>query len=386
LLSDRANSAEVRLLGIGDHIIERFRSTIRSIRHDQRKEENRAFRGSAIFALLSVTALFYVFSLVVESTLRQEASMGDLVVFAAAMIRLRKTMERFTLVLSICVEQLGYVKYLRSFLEREPSRKKAVFDTLQDFKGTVEIEGLSFRYPGTETLVLDNLSLSIAAGETVAFVGENGCGKSTLVKLIAGFYPEYEGSITLSERDLHCLKPADLRRNISFVFQDFACYSATVAENIAYGDWPRLQNDRKGIEKLALSLNLDAKIREMPDGYDTMLGRTFGDYEPSGGIWQRIAIARAFASGAPLLILDEPTASVDVRTEYELFAQLDKLARDRTTILISHRFSTVSMADRIFVMRGGRIVEQGSHEQLISMDDYYAELYRYFMMRMRIDG
>ncbi|MEM1113362.1 MAG: ABC transporter ATP-binding protein [Pseudomonadota bacterium] len=386
LLSDRLNSAEVRLLGIGPHIIARFRRGVSGIRLGQRSKENLDFAGSTLFAVLSLAALFYVFHIVLEATLRQEATMGDLIVFAAAMIRMRKTMEQFTQDVSTCVEQLGYVKFLRTFMERVPRGAEAPLNTLEKFDGGIEISGLNFRYPGTDSLVLENLNLSIKPGETAAIVGDNGCGKSTLVKLIAGFYPEYEGSIRLSGQELRDVVNADLYRQVSFVFQEFGRYAATVSENIAYGDWQRLEHDRAAVEELAQRVNLDERIRAMPEGYDTLLGRKFGNYEPSGGMWQRIAIARAFASDAPLLILDEPTASVDVRSEFELYRQLGRLAKDRTTILISHRFSTVTMADRIFVMSKGRIVEQGSHQELLEMGGYYAELYKYYTFRMQFDG
>jgi len=312
--------------------------------------------------------------------------MGDLVVFAAAMIRLRNTMERFTVVMTVCVEELGHLRYLRSFLERQTAVSRKGEKKLQNFTGDVTIEGFSFSYPDTPGLVLDNLSLSIKAGETVALVGENGCGKSTLIKLIAGLYPDYAGSIRLSNQDIGDCEANDLRCNISFIFQDFARYAATAADNIAYGDWDRLQHDRAAVIRLAERLDLDATIRQMPDGYDTVLGRQFGDYEPSGGIWQRLAIARAFAGDAPLLVLDEPTANVDVKSEYELFNHLQGLANDRTTILVSHRFSTVSMADRIFVMKDGSIVEAGPHKELIDLQGYYAELYEYYRARMEIGG
>ena len=190
------------------------------------------------------------------------------------------------------------------------------------------------------------------------------------------------GTISVSGHDIATLPPDLLRARTSFVFQDFGRYAATLADNIAYGDWQRLRDDREEIEAIAARTGLDRRVEQMPDGYDTVLGREFGDYEPSGGIWQKIAIARAFARTAPLLILDEPTASVDAKSEYQLFQQLGRLAAGKTTILISHRFSTVSMAQRILVMYRGRVVEQGSHDELLAMNGHYAELYGYYERRM----
>ncbi len=383
LLTATTAAAEVRLLGLAEHLTSSFRQVMGDFRRRDERRHLIDFGGGMVFALLTLSGFFWVFALVIQRALHGQASVGDVAVFAAAVVRLRRALEEMAIAISSGVEQAGHINALRGFLALPGEATTAVSpQATADFTPEILCDHLSFAYPGTERLVLDDLNLHIRPGETVAIVGENGCGKSTLVKLLAGFYQPSAGTIRISGRDLSSLPPELLRSRISFVFQEFGRYAATVSENIAYGDWPRLRDDRDAIEAVARRTGLDQRIREMPDGYATLLGRQFGDYEPSGGTWQKIAMARAFARDGPLLILDEPTASVDTKAEYELFQQLGRLAAGKTTILISHRFSTVSMAQRILVMYRGRIVEQGSHAELLALNGHYAELYGYYERRM----
>jgi ATP-binding cassette subfamily B protein len=242
--------------------------------------------------------------------------------------------------------------------------------------GKLTVEDVTFTYPGAREPTLKSIHLTIAPGETVAIVGENGAGKTTLAKVMARIYEPDSGQILFDDQNISQLPVSFVHSKIAFVFQDFGRYEASAADNIAYGDIHRLLHNRSAIEQLAALVQIDDMIQAMPNGYDTHLGRQFGEYSPSGGQWQKIALARAFARKASLLILDEPTSNLDPRSEYELFSQFRQLAEGRTTILISHRFTTVSMANRIVVLAAGQIVEQGTHQELMSQNGHYASMYR----------
>lgn len=383
LLTSARQAAEVRLLGIAPHLIGRFRTVMDATARDDARRQWQAFQGAVVFSIISLVVFVALLARVASRGAGDPHAIGNVAFFAAASLRLRGALERVVNSTSDAMEQLGHAAAVQTFLARVPDRPApSLAPVPSPFRPDLRCEHVSFRYPGTSIDVLQDVSLDIAAGETVAIVGENGSGKSTLVKLLAGFYQPTAGRILLSGCDMRELAPESVHRHIAFFFQDGARYAASVSDNVAYGNWPRLRDDRASVERLAARAGVTSHVQRMPQGYDTVLGRQFGDYEPSGGVWQRIALARVLARDAALLILDEPTANVDVRAEYELFSQFTTLAAGRTTILISHRFSTVSMANRILVLADGRIVEQGTHDALLAANGRYAKLYAYHQRRV----
>ncbi len=253
----------------------------------------------------------------------------------------------------------------------------------------IRFEGVSFTYPGTDRLVLDRLDLDIAAGTSIAVVGENGAGKTTLIKLLCRFYDPTEGRITIDGTDIRELDLDDYRTRLAVIFQDFVHYNLPARDNVGFGSLAR-SGDESALREAASRVGILSQIETLPDGWDTVLAREFGGVDLSGGEWQRVALARAMMAQAgrdsDLLVLDEPTASLDVRIENELYGHFAELSRGKTTLLVSHRFSTVRMAGRIVLLAGGRVVEDGSHEALIAAGGRYAELYEVQASHYRLTG
>jgi ATP-binding cassette subfamily B protein len=242
-------------------------------------------------------------------------------------------------------------------------------------RGHIVFEHVTFRYPGTESRVLDDVSVEISPGETVALVGRNGAGKSTFVKLLCRLYDPDEGRILLDGTDITTVDPAGLRAAIGGMFQDFVTYQATAGENIGLGEVTRIE-DAEAVAASARNAGAAPLIEGLPRGYDTALGKWFGQgTQLSGGQWQKVALARSFMRAAPIIVLDEPTSALDAQAEHELFARLRSLAEGRTAIFISHRFSTVRKADRILLFHQGQLAEQGTHAELMRLAGSYAELF-----------
>ena len=386
LVTNENNVAETKLLDLAPLLIQRFRDHMMEFRDRDRRLYLTDFWGKVVFAVISITVIYFAISRVVLQTIQGELTVGDVTVYIAATSRLRSTIEGVIKGISNLRERSLDISNLVALFELEPliSQNGSLIPVTS--RGEIAFKQVGFTYPGSSKAVLSDISFHIKPGETVALVGENGAGKTTLVKLIARLYDPDEGIIVFDDIPLPDLALDYLRRQISFVFQRFSRYEATVSENIAFGDWRELLDKPDRIQELGRMAGVQEMVEAMPHGYDTQLGRLFGEYTLSGGQWQKIAITRAFVRDSSLLILDEPTANLDARAEYDLYSRFKVLADGRTTILISHRFSTVSMADRILVMDKGRIVERGTHDKLLAQGGQYATLYNLHQRQMNLSS
>jgi ATP-binding cassette subfamily B protein len=382
LLTGRESVPEIKLLGLAPILLNRLRAIMVEFRDENRKRYLQRLTGSSISAVLTTLAVYGLFAHVIYKVLNAGLTVGDVAVFAAAALRLRGSLESSITSSASTFEQTLYISNLREFLNIQPRPQTVAVHPVSPLRGRIGFRDVSFTYPGASVPTLSNVNFTIEPGETVALVGKNGAGKTTLVKLLARFYDPSGGQILLDGTDARQWPLKYLHENITFVFQKYNRYEATVRENVAYGNWERLLHDRDETERVATEAGASKLVEGLPQGYDTLLGRKFGKHDLSGGQWQQLAVARALARDVQLVILDEPTSNLDAQAEYELFTRFCRIARGKTTILISHRFSTVSMADRILVLDAGRVVESGTHANLIAKKGHYATLYEYQRLQM----
>ena len=366
---------EIKLLGMGQLLARRFVTTMEEFRDQDKKLQFRQFVGGSLFGIVTTIAFYALFGRVVFKVYEGSLTVGDLAIFAGAVVRLRSALEGGIRHTARGYEQTLFIADLREFLDSRAMVTDVKGNVHEHINGALSVNGVSFSYPGSDHVVLNDISFAVGAGETIAIVGENGSGKSTLAKLLVRLYDVDQGTITLDGRELGNYPLKWLHSQVALLGQAFGKYEASIAENLAYGDWDRLIADRQEIERLAAATGVDHIAGSLPAGLDTTLGREFSEHDLSGGQWQLLAIARTLARRASVLILDEPTSNIDARSEYALFKAIGKLTEGITTVIISHRFSTIRLAERILVMHKGRIVEQGSHAELMSAGGQYENLY-----------
>jgi len=376
---------EVQMFGLAPWLTERYRSLSQRFYDENRSLSIRRGAVSAALSILGTIGYYAAYVIVLLNAVRGEITIGTLTFLAASFGRGRDVIQNILLSASNVFEQSLYLRDLFVFLDMRPTissppNAKAVPAKIQS--GFV-FENVGFRYPGSDRWAVRNVDLELKPGERVALVGENGAGKTTITKLMARLYDPTEGRITLDGVDLREYDLVSLRHTIGVIFQDFVRYDMRFDENIGVGeiDSVRADLDKSNGTPLAITTAAENSLAasllpRFTKGYQQMLGRRFDDgVDLSGGEWQKIALARAYIRDAQVLILDEPTAALDARAEYEVFLRFSELVAGRMAILISHRFSTVRMADRIIVLRHGKVEEHGSHDELVARHGLYEELF-----------
>lgn len=368
---------EVKIFDLSGFIIERFRQLSGKFYDDNRRLSIRRSLWGTFFAILGSLGYYAAYVVIIIKTVEGTVTIGQLVFLAGSFRQLRTLLEgiltRFTAVSQGAI----YLRDFFEFFEIVPKIKVAAHPLPfpKKLQMGFTFEDVGFRYIHSDRWANRHLSFTLHPGEKLALVGENGAGKTTLVKLLARLYDPTEGRILLEGIDLREYDLADLRLNVGIIFQDYLRYQMTFAQNIAVGNINQKEN-RPLIETSAQRSMADMLAAKLPGAYDQMLGKRFADgVELSGGEWQKVALARAYMRNAQLLILDEPTSALDARAEFEVFKRFAELTKGKSAVLISHRFSTVRMADRILVLEKGELIEIGSHEELLIKGGRYAELF-----------
>lgn len=376
LLTGDRPSRELRLFGLGNYFTDLFNKNFKKLKEEEIDIISKRTFIELITGIFKASAFLLALWYIAKKTVSSQISVGDmamyLVAFRQGMVYIKDV---FSSLAGLYEDNL-FIGDTFEFLNLK-EQIVALPPVIEpgNFNKSINVSNLSFSYPGTGEPLLKNLNLEIRKGETIALVGANGAGKSTLVRLLCRLYDPAEGEITLDGKDIRHMNPASYRRLFSVIFQDFMLYNFSAGDNIWMGDIFTTQN-RKRIKTSASQAGIDGLIEALPKGYDTVIGRLFDDSrELSWGEWQKIAMARALYRDAPVLILDEPTSALDAATEYELFSRFKKITRNRTSILISHRFSNVSLADRILVLDKGMIAEEGTHDELMKTGGIYSEMY-----------
>ncbi len=371
---------EVRMYDLGGELTERYDGVFHRYYRGLKSLIVRENVWQVIFAVLSALLNCFFFAVVAFGVFRGEYRIGDYTLYTGALTSVASSIGLLITSSASVYEGTLFIDNLLSFLREKPLVVPRISPALTPLRGaphTIELRHVRFTYPDGKKPVLDGVSLRLEAGQTVALVGLNGAGKTTLIKLLTRLYDPDEGEILLDGRDLRDYDPTELRRTFGIVFQDFGKYAASAADNIAFGDLKKTP-DPERIRAAALHAGAAELVERLPQGYDTQLMRYFDSNgtELSGGEWQKLSLARAFYSDADILILDEPTASLDPVAEQEVFRRFDDLRGNKLTLFVSHRLSSATMASKIVVLENGKVAEEGAHRELMEKNGKYAALFR----------
>lgn len=379
LLANVQAAKEVRLFGLGQYFLHKLLSLYKRVHQAERKQQQRELRWELGLSILSSVVASIAFIIVVFAAFGRQVTLGDITLYVSAVSSVQAALSQFIFAIAGLSESVLFHSYFQDLLALPPALPiSLVTKSVPKLSSGLELRHVSFRYSDRQPWILRDVNLKIPVGSCLALVGLNGAGKTTLVKLLTRLYDPSDGQILWDGIDIREFDPAEFRQRIGTIFQDFMRYDLTVRENIGLGNLAKI-DDRKWIQQAARQANIHDEIMRLTQDYETELSRMFAEegqgIDLSGGQWQRVATARMFAREADLLILDEPTAALDAQAEYELYSHFTDLMSKRTSVLISHRFSTVRMADAIAVLSDGRIIEYGTHDALIGKKGTYAKLY-----------
>lgn len=368
---------EIKVFGLDDFLTNRFGKISQEYYLLNRKLAIQRTVWGTILQVGSVLAYYGAYLLIIIKTVGGALTVGSMTFLSGSFNRLQNQLQSLLSTFTRITESALYLQDYFDFLAIDPLIKDAsdAIDPPTQIRKGIQFENVGFKYPGTDVWAVRHLNFVLQPGEKLALVGENGAGKTTLVKLLARMYDPSEGAIYLDGTDIRKFRIEKYRRMIGVIFQDYVRFAFIASENVAVGQIEEATNFPK-IETAAGKSLADAVINKLPGGYQQMLGKRFSEgVDLSGGEWQKVALARAYMRDAQIVILDEPTASLDARAEYEVFKRFSDLTKGKTAVIISHRFSTVRMADRILVLKNGEMLEIGTHEELLNKDGLYAELF-----------